>query len=747
VIGGAGGNASICCAPPPDGGGGTGGGDAAGTPDATSGTDGTIPVDAKRARDSAMDSGHGDGASDGSASPETGHMDSGTDANNQGDGGQGDGALTCATGPSCHVASDCPASATACVTDTCTSGCCGTVNATAGAACSDNGGKLCDGAGTCVACLEATDCPAQASLCKVNACDAAVHTCGTTDAPAGTTCTDNGGTTCNATGTCVASHCADGILDDGETDVDCGGTCGATCNTSAKCTVGGDCVSKVCDATTLLCVAPTCADGVLNGDETDVDCGGGSFDGNTPCPKCADKDHCQLNTDCVNNLCFGTGPGTCVSCMDGVKDGNETGVDCGGAQCDAQNKTCATGQGCAVASDCTTGFCQASMTCALRPLGQSCTSGSQCAGGNCISGFCCNTACSGACQACSMALTGLGNGTCGSVGNGTACNDGNLCSLASACVSGVCTETAAVTCTASDQCHIAGTCNPVTGACSNPSAADGTSCNDGNPCDTNDVCASGTCTAGTTTTCSTGLCGTSLSAFTGTQTTGWVFNGDASYDSGTNTVVLVDGTNTGNGEAGTVIYKDPIVADAFTVTFDFLFTTTNGRADGIAFMLETDANTSVGQAYGGLGVMGLDGYGVELDIFDSGPCDPGNGNHAGIDLLSACSTNGGIPSPIATSGDLYTPIAAGDNGVGDLADGSWRTTRITLTSGQLSASITDPSTGSPIAIPNMQNVALPGFVAGTKYYFGFGAGAGSNGLYSRAQIRNVSVTFGTTHCL
>ena len=39
-----------------------------------------------------------------------------------------------------------------------------------------------------------------------------------------------------------------------------------------------------------------------------------------------------------------------------------------------------------------------------------------------------------------------------------------------------------VTCTASDQCHVAGTCNPATGACSNPPAPNGTACNDGNAC-------------------------------------------------------------------------------------------------------------------------------------------------------------------------------------------------------------------------------------------------------------------------
>src|SRR5262249_9125656 len=60
------------------------------------------------------------------------------------------------------------------------------------------------------------------------------------------------------------------------------------------------------------------------------------------------------------------------------------------------------------------------------------------------------------------------------------------------CHAGVCAGTAVV-CTASDQCHVAGTCNPTTGQCSNPAAPDGTTClDDGNPC-TTDTCTAGVC--------------------------------------------------------------------------------------------------------------------------------------------------------------------------------------------------------------------------------------------------------------
>lgn len=50
---------------------------------------------------------------------------------------------------------------------------------------------------------------------------------------------------------------------------------------------------------------PTCTDGVQNGTETDVDCGGSS------CPRCADGKKCSTRNDCASALCVG---GVCKSC-------------------------------------------------------------------------------------------------------------------------------------------------------------------------------------------------------------------------------------------------------------------------------------------------------------------------------------------------------------------------------------------------------------------------------------------------
>jgi hypothetical protein len=49
-------------------------------------------------------------------------------------------------------------------------------------------------------------------------------------------------------------------------------------------------------------------------------------------------------------IAYARGPG---ACMDAIKDGAETDVDCGGPAC----PTCATGKLCAVDADCTSNTC------------------------------------------------------------------------------------------------------------------------------------------------------------------------------------------------------------------------------------------------------------------------------------------------------------------------------------------------------------------------------------------------------
>lgn len=435
-------------------------------------------------------------AGDGSSTPETNSngVDASTGTNTGDDDGghsQNDAAVGC-TSPA-----DCTAPLTACKSSTCSDGACGTANAAITTACTDNGGRVCDGAGNCVKCNQATECPAPTTVCKTNTCDG--HACGTQNAAKGTTCTDNGGAVCDGNGSCVAAHCNDGVKDADETDKDCGGSC-AACDTNAKCAKAADCVSKVCDATAHTCTAPSCTDNVQNGDETDKDCGG------SKCGRCADQFHCAANNDCVSNDCSGAAPGTCVSCNDGIKDGNETGTDCGGATCAGQNKLCTNDDGCAKDADCQSGYCENGTKCKPRMDGTTCTANEQCASGICGlfgTGNCCNSACAvGACGATGCDGTGAcvypgGTTTCGT----PSCSSGILTSVGTCNGAGGCSGATQTACPGGLRCASATACLAMCFAdsdcqssssyCSNgqcvPKGGNGAVCN------ANNACANGRC--------------------------------------------------------------------------------------------------------------------------------------------------------------------------------------------------------------------------------------------------------------
>ena len=131
--------------------------------------------------------------------------------------------------------------------------------------------------------------------------------------------------------------------------------------------------------------------------------------------------------------------------------------------------------------------------------GTACSAASDCGSNFCVDGVCCLTACTGACNACSIAKGALLDGTCTGLTN-VPCDDGNACTQGDMCAAGVCVPGFPKTCTPSDQCHSAGTCDSTTGACSNPPVSDGTTCNDGSLCTTGDTCQAGVC-KGTAKTC------------------------------------------------------------------------------------------------------------------------------------------------------------------------------------------------------------------------------------------------------
>ena len=175
----------------------------------------------------------------------------------------------------------------------------------------------------------------------------------TTTTDGGATGTDGGATGIDG-GAVFSVTATDGRKDGNETDVDCGGDGAPRCADGKTCVVAPDCIDDVCAGN--VCAAPTHTDGAKNGDETGIDCGGPTAN-----KACADGQGCALGTrDCTSGVCNGN---LCVapSHGDGVKNGDETGIDCGGP---TANKGCADGQGCTVgqaARDCASLVCTNSL--------------------------------------------------------------------------------------------------------------------------------------------------------------------------------------------------------------------------------------------------------------------------------------------------------------------------------------------------------------------------------------------------
>lgn len=87
--------------------------------------------------------------------------------------------------------------------------------------------------------------------------------------------------------------CRDGVKNGEETDVDCGGVC-LRCTPGHSCRGPADCTSRLCEAGT--CAAPSCNDRIKNGMETDVDCGGS-------CKGCPEGHFCSSSKDCQSQRC------------------------------------------------------------------------------------------------------------------------------------------------------------------------------------------------------------------------------------------------------------------------------------------------------------------------------------------------------------------------------------------------------------------------------------------------------------
>jgi hypothetical protein len=225
------------------------------------------------------------------------------------------------------------------------------------------------GTGGTPECVYWTDCAPTTETCKVATCSGG--RCVLVDSMAGASCGANGNA-CNGRGQCV-NHCLDTVKDSDESDVDCGGTCGATCMDTPpqKCRLGGnDCASGVC------LESPTGTGGARGSSSLTVPIpghmppsggasgagGGGAGGGGAGGGGGGGIGGIGGDT--------GTAFGYCqpASCSDGVKNNiDETDVDCGGRCSSVMNyddpsrpplpRMCQVERHCQIDGDCLSNYC------------------------------------------------------------------------------------------------------------------------------------------------------------------------------------------------------------------------------------------------------------------------------------------------------------------------------------------------------------------------------------------------------
>jgi hypothetical protein len=198
----------------------------------------------------------------------------------------------------------------------------------------------------------------------------------------------------------AASGCHDGVQNGDESDVDCGGSCPA-CNDYRRCEQDGDCSSGLCLDNICQASPGHCANGVQDDDESDVDCGGS-------CARCAAGLSCVTESDCTSGVCTQL---VCQApaCDDQVANGSETDVDCGGPDCepcgfgddceqdsDCESNNCGPGGTCVEPDYCSdaeqnedeTGVDCGGGTCPPCAVGEGCLQDSDCSSGSCVSEVC-----------------------------------------------------------------------------------------------------------------------------------------------------------------------------------------------------------------------------------------------------------------------------------------------------------------------------------------------------------------------
>ena len=390
-----------------------------------------------------------------------------------GSGGPSCAGVTCTASDACHVAGTCNPS----------TGLCSNPVAANGTSCSDGNactlGDTCQ-AGTCTA-GSAVTCTASDACHTAGTCSPSAGTCSNPVAANGTACSD--GNACTLGDSCQAGTCTGGSP--------------ATCAASDQCHAAGS-----CNPGTGACSNPALANGTGCNDGNACtlgdSCQGGTCTGGSPV-SCAASDQCHAAGSCDPGTGACSNPA--LANGTGCSDGNACtlGDSCQAGTCTAASPvSCAASDQCHAAGSCDPGTGACSNPARANGTGcndgNACTGGDTCQAGTCTGGSTITCTASDSCHTAGTCNPATGACSNPAASDGTACTGTNKCEQTYACASGTCTGSNPVTCAASDACHVAGTCDPASGACSNPTATNGTVCNDGNACTQSDTCQGGACT-------------------------------------------------------------------------------------------------------------------------------------------------------------------------------------------------------------------------------------------------------------
>ncbi|MBI5478517.1 MAG: hypothetical protein HY906_06650 [Deltaproteobacteria bacterium] len=401
--------------------------------------------------------------------------------------------VACTALDQCHVAGTCAPATGECTNPAAPDGtsCDDGRTCTGGESCQDG---VCTPAASTCACDRDADCVPLDQCHRAGTCDVATGVCSNPAKPDGTSCDD--GSACTTGETCQAGGCGQP-------------TTTVTCTALDQCHVAG-----TCHPATGGCSNPPATNGTTCDDgracTTGDTCQAGVCTpalSNCPCSTDADcfpLDQCHLAGTCnvSAGLCSNPLKPDDTPCNDA--SACTTGETCQAGVCGSPTSTvtCTALDQCHVAGTCDPG----TGVCSNPPEnnGASCTDGNACTQTDTCQGGLCTGGKPVTCTAldqCHVAGTcDPGTGLCSNPpkGNGTSCNDGNACTFGETCQAGVCgAPTSVVTCTALDQCHDVGTCDPANGQCSNPPKNNGTACNDGSACTFGETCQGGVCGAPT----------------------------------------------------------------------------------------------------------------------------------------------------------------------------------------------------------------------------------------------------------